>query len=94
MAYLYGDQASEMACRVKRHARHYQSQRGRVVVGAVSPTAEMTCMGMTTMGGMSNQTMGAVEAVYLLATGMAHFGEEEDDHLADCQAHLEVPPLT
>ena len=23
MAYLYGDQASEIACRVKRHAGHY-----------------------------------------------------------------------
>ena len=66
----------------------------RVVVGVVSLTAEMTHMGMTTMGGTSNQTMGAVEVVCLLATGMAHFWEEEDDHLADRQAHLEVPPLT
>ena len=29
MAYLYGDQASEMPCRVKRHAGHYQSQHGQ-----------------------------------------------------------------
>ena len=66
----------------------------RVVVGAVSLTVEMTHMGMMIMGGTSNQTMGAVEVVRLLATGMAHFWEEEDDHLAGCQAHLEVPPLT
>ena len=26
---LYSDQASEMVCRVKRHARHYQSQCGQ-----------------------------------------------------------------
>ena len=66
----------------------------RVVVGVVSPTAEMTCMGMMTMGGMSNQTMGTMEVVCLLATKMAHSWEEEDDHLAGCQAHLEVPPPT
>ena len=29
MMYLYGDLVSEMACRVKRHAGHYQSQRGQ-----------------------------------------------------------------
>ena len=29
MAYLYGDQASEMVRRVKRHAGHYQSQCGQ-----------------------------------------------------------------
>ena len=26
MAYLYGDQTSEMTCRVKRHTGHHQSQ--------------------------------------------------------------------
>ena len=66
----------------------------RVVGGAVSPTAEMTHMGMTIMEGMSNQTMGIVEVVHLLATGMAHFWEEEDYHLMGHQAHLEVPFLT
>ena len=66
----------------------------RVVVGAVSPMMEMTCMGMMTMGGTSNQTMGTVKAVCLLAIGMTHFWKEEDDHLMDHQAHLEVPPLT
>ena len=66
----------------------------KVVVGVVSPTVEMTRMGMMTMGGTSNQTMGAVEAVRLLATGMTHFWEEEDNHLVGHQAHLEVPPPT
>ena len=94
MAYLYSDQVSEIACRVKRHARHHQSQCGQGGGRVVSLTVEMTCMRMTTMGGMSNQTMGAVEVVHLLATGMAHFWEEEDDHLVGHQAHLEVLPLT
>ena len=66
----------------------------RVVVGAVSPMVEMTHMGMMIMGETSNQTMGAVEVVCLLATGVAHFWEDEDNHLMGHQAHLEVPPLT
>ena len=37
MAYLYGDQASEMVCRVKRHAGHYQSQRGQGGGGGGEP---------------------------------------------------------
>ena len=37
MAYLYGDQASEMARRVKRHAGHYQSQRGQGGGGGGEP---------------------------------------------------------
>ena len=36
-AYLYGDQASEMACRVKRHTGHYQSQRGQGGGGGGEP---------------------------------------------------------
>ena len=40
-----------MARRVKRYAGHYQSQADKVVVGAVSPTAETTRMGMTMMEG-------------------------------------------
>ena len=40
----------------------------RVVVGVVSPMVEMTCMEMMTMGGTSN-----LEAVCLLAIGMAYF---------------------
>ena len=89
---------------VTRHLKWHTGLKGmlgiirasadRVVVGVVSPMVEMTCMGMMKMGGMSNQTMGAVEVVHLLATGMAHSWEEEDDHLMGCQAHLEVPPLT
>ena len=37
MAYLYGDQVSEMVCRVKRHAGHYQSQRGQGGGGGGEP---------------------------------------------------------
>ena len=37
MAYLYGDQASEMAHRVKRHAGHYQRQRGQGGGGGGEP---------------------------------------------------------
>ena len=37
MAYLYGDQASEMVCRVKRHAGHYQSQCGQGGGGGGEP---------------------------------------------------------
>ena len=37
MVYLYGDQASEMVCRVKRHARHYQSQHGQGGGGGGEP---------------------------------------------------------
>ena len=39
MAYLYGDQASEMARRVKRHARHYQSQHGQGGGGGGEPNS-------------------------------------------------------
>ena len=37
MAYLYGDQASEMARRVKRHVGHYQHQRGQGGGGGGEP---------------------------------------------------------
>ena len=37
MAYLYGDQASEMARRVRRHAGHYQRQRGQGGGGGSEP---------------------------------------------------------
>ena len=37
MVYLYGDQASEMVCRVKRHTRHYQSQHGQGGGGGGEP---------------------------------------------------------
>ena len=40
MAYLYGDQVSEMAHRVKRHARHYQSQRRQGGGGGGEPNGE------------------------------------------------------
>ena len=40
MVYLYSDQASEMACRVKRHARHYQSQHGQGGGGGSEPDGE------------------------------------------------------
>ena len=66
----------------------------RVMVVAVSLTVEMTHMGMTTMEEISNQTMGKMEVVHLLATGMAHFCKEGDNHLVGCQAYLEVPPPT
>ena len=37
MAYLYSDQVSEMVCRVKRHAGHYQSQHGQGGGGGGEP---------------------------------------------------------
>ena len=37
MMYLYGDQVSEMMCRVKRHTGHYQSQCGQDGGGGDEP---------------------------------------------------------
>ena len=37
MAYLYSDQASKMAHRVKRHAGHYWSQHGQGGGGGSEP---------------------------------------------------------
>ena len=37
MVYLYGDQASEMAHRVKRHTGHYRSQRRQGGGGGSEP---------------------------------------------------------
>ena len=65
----------------------------KVVVGAVSPTAEMTCIGMTMMKGTNAQVIGMAEAVRLLVIGMAHSWEEEVDHPVDHLDHQEVPPL-
>ena len=66
----------------------------KVVVGAVSPTAETTRMGMTMMEGTNAQVIGTAEAVCLLVIGMAHFWKEEVDHPMDRLVHQEVPPLT
>ena len=60
----------------------------------MSPTAEMTHMGMTMMEQMNAQVIGTAEAVCLLVIGMAHSWEEEVNHPVDCLAHQEVPPPT
>ena len=72
MVYLYSDQASKMACRVKRHAGHYRSQHGQGGGGAVSPMAETICMRMTMMGGTNAQVIDMEGAVHLLVMRMAH----------------------
>ena len=64
------------------------------MVGAVSPTAEMTRMGMTMMERTNAQVIGTAEAVRLLVIGMAHSWEEEVGHPVDRLAHQEVPPPT
>ena len=66
----------------------------KVVVGAVSPTVEMTRMGMTMMEQTNAQVIGTAEAVRLLVIGMAHSWEEEVNHPMDHLVHQEVPPPT
>ena len=66
----------------------------KVVVGAVSSTAETTRMGMTMMEGKNAQVIGMAEAVHLLVIGMAHSWEEEVNHPVDRLVHQEVPPPT
>ena len=66
----------------------------KVVVGVVSPTAEMTRMGMMMMERTNTQVIGTAEAVRLLVIEMAHSWEEEVDHPVDRLVHQEVSPPT